>query len=176
MYGTRAVPSSSIRLPAPIFMEVRPETQEKLGEDWIPAIYAEIRTRRTRAYRMEIPERENQAEILHTLLGIELKVGKLRLSCPDLSTARFLRVFARIGCRDIAIPYDITEIPLLADKLESAWHRTLLFFGEMTNEKSPQIRGKMRAAMIKGIREEIEEAGPGEMMPQFDRLSGQKRR
>jgi hypothetical protein len=124
---------------------------------------------------MEIPERENQAEILHTLLGIELKVEKMRLSCPDLSTARFLRVFARIGCRDIAIPYNITEIAGVADKLDSAWHRTLLLFEEqVAGAASPQVKGKLRAALIKGIREEITSLGAGEMMPAFDRPTRQR--
>ena len=109
-------------------MDVASEIKEKLGDEWIPDIYRTIRAGRTRSYAMEIPAKENQAEIQHTLLGIELKVGKMRLSCPELSTARFLRVFARIGCRDVAIPYKITEIPVFADRLESAWQKALLHF------------------------------------------------
>jgi hypothetical protein len=156
-------------------MDIATEIREKLGPDWIPEIYASIREGRTRSYRVEIPERENQVEILHTLLGIELKVGKMRLSCPDLSTARFLRVFARIGCRDVAIPYNITEIPGMADKLDSAWHRTLLLFEELaTGAASPQVRGKMRSALIKSIREEINSLGAGELMPKFDRITRQR--
>jgi hypothetical protein len=123
---------------------------------------------------MEIPGRENRAEIQHTLLGIELKVGKLRLSCPDLSTARFLRVFARIGCGTIAIPYDITEIPVLADKLESAWHKALLYFEEAAAGKAPQIKGKFRSALVKQMRTEIEKEGAGEMMPLFNTPTRQR--
>ena len=65
--------------------------------------------------------RENQAEIQYTLLGIELKVGKRRFACPDLATARYMRVFARIGCREFAVPYDITQISAAADELETSW-------------------------------------------------------
>jgi len=98
-----------------------------LGELWIPAIYeAKVRTQRTRAISMPIPGRENEAEILHTLLGIELKVGKRRIACPDLATARYLRVFARLGCGTVAIPYDITKVSPLADELEVAWQRLKL--------------------------------------------------
>src|SRR5262245_26391338 len=117
-------------------MDVILQIKDALGTEWIPAIYRNIRDGRTRSYKMDIPRRENRAEILHTLLGIELKVGKMRLSCPDLSTARYLRVFARIGCGDVAIPYNITEIPALADRLESAWQRTLLLFEGSAQERS----------------------------------------
>lgn len=157
-------------------MDVASEIREKLADEWIPEIYRAVRNGRTRSYKMDIPRRENRAEILHTLLGIELKVGKIRLSCPDLSTARYLRSFARIGCGDVAIPYNITEIPALADRLESAWQRTLLFLEDSTGERSPQVKGKMRAALIKCLRGEIEESGAGEMMPTFDRETRQRAR
>lgn len=157
-------------------MDVVLQIKDALRTEWIPNIYREIRAGRTRSYKMDIPRRENRAEILHTLLGIELKVGKMRLSCPDLSTARYLRVFARIGCREVAIPYNITEIPAMADRLESAWQRTLLLFEDSAQGRSPQVKGKMRAALIKSLRGEIEEAGAGEMMPAFDRETRQRSR
>jgi hypothetical protein len=147
------------------------EIREKLGAEWIPSIYRDkVRSQRTRSYRMEIPEKENlRAEIQHTLLGVELKVRKIRLACPDLSTARFLLVFARIGCRDVALPYDITKIPALADELESAWQKTLLYFDKSAGAKTPQIKGKMRSGLIRRIRDEITGIGAGEMMPTFDK-------
>lgn len=151
-------------------MDIALEIREKLAGEWIPAIYRDkVRSQRTRSYRMDIPGKENRAEIQHTLLGVELKVGKMRLACPDLSTARFLQVFARIGCGEIAIPYDITKIPALADELESAWQKTLLYLGEAANVKTPQIRGKMRSGLVRLIRGEISEIGAGEMMPSFDK-------
>jgi hypothetical protein len=151
-------------------MDPTPEIREKLAGEWIPSVYRDkVRSQRTRSYRMEIPEKENRAEVQHTLLGVELKVGKIRLACPDLSTARFLLVFARIGCRDVALPYDITKIPALADELESAWQKTLLYFDESAAAKAPQVRGKMRSGLVRRIRDEISEIGAGEMMPSFDR-------
>src|SRR5678815_3050191 len=97
------------------------------------AIYAEkIRTLRTRSYSLEIPERENDVGILHTLLGIELKVGRRRFASPDLATARYMRVFARLGCREFAVPYDITKISTLADELETSWQRGLLLLETST--------------------------------------------
>jgi hypothetical protein len=156
-------------------MDPTPEIREQLGGEWIPAIYRDkVRSQRTRSYRMDIPERENRADVQHTLLGVELKVGKIRLACPDLSTARFLLVFARLGCRDVALPYDITKIPALADELESAWQKTLLYFDESAAEKAPQVKGKMRSGLVRQIRCEISEIGPGEMMPSFERKTGQR--
>jgi hypothetical protein len=141
---------------------------ESLRDAWIPAIYREkVRTQRTRSCEMDIPERENSAEILFTLLGIELKVGKRRFASPDLATARYLRVFARIGCRSLAIPYDITKISMLADELEVAWHKLMLQNEQNNQGKSPQTVGRSRSALIKQIRTEIAEIGAGEKMPEF---------
>ncbi len=156
-------------------MEIAAEIREELGGEWIPSVYGEkIRTQRTRSYHINVPKKENRAEIFHTLLGIELKVGNYRFSCPDLSTARYLRVFARIGCQDVAIPYDITKISTLADELEVAWHKTLLLFEEKAGEKIASARGRMRANLIKEIRREIEEIGAGALMPEFKQTTKQR--
>lgn len=147
-----------------------------IKEDGIPWIYAKkIRSQRTRSFELDVPERENKPEILHTLLGIELKVGKKRISCPDLATARYLSVFARSGCRNIAIPYDITKISNLADELERAWYKMLLLLEEIAKSKTPQVRGKMRSALMKQVRLEIEGIGAGETMPEFNRIDDAKR-
>ena len=149
-------------------MEIAARIREKLNENWLPQIYREkIRTLRTRSFNLGVPTRENLVEIQHTLLGVELKVGNKRLSCPDLSTARYLQVFARMGCEEIAVPYDITKISTLADELESSWQRTLLLFDEASAEKVASAKGRLRSALIKEIRTELAEIGAGEKMPEF---------
>lgn len=156
-------------------MEIAAEIRENLGGEWIPFIYREkIRTQRTRSYHVNAPKKENRVDVFHTLLGIELKVGNYRFSCPDLSTARYLRVFVRIGCQDVAIPYDITKISTLADELEVAWHKTLLLFEEKASEKIASARGRMRANLIKEIRSEVEEIGAGALMPEFKQSTKQR--
>ncbi|MBA2735599.1 MAG: hypothetical protein H0U50_02310 [Pyrinomonadaceae bacterium] len=156
-------------------MEIAAEIRESLGGEWIPSVYrAKVRTQRTRSYHVNVPKKENRAEIFHTLLGIELKVGNYRFNYPDLSTARYLRVFVRIGCQDVAIPYDITKISTLADELEVAWHKTLLLFEEKVSEKIASARGRMRANLIKEIRSEIEEIGAGALMPEFRQSTKQR--
>lgn len=143
--------------------------REQLGVEWLPTIYERrVRTQRTRAFRLNVARRENRADIQHTLLGIELKVGRKRFTCPDLATARFLRVFARIGCTEFAIPYDITRISPIADELETSWQRSLIVMG--TEPFNPH-----RSKLIKVMRDEIASIGPGEPMPLFDRETRQRK-
>lgn len=149
--------------------------RQKLGEQWIPEIYMEmIRPLRTRSYELEIPERENSTEILETLLGWELKVGRRRFACPTVETARYLQVFARLGCRNFAVPYDITAIPSLTEILESAWLETERSMKVGQSSNTPQTRGKIRAGLIRAMREEIGKAGAGELMPLFNRSTKQR--
>ena len=157
-------------------METAAEMQEKLGEEWLAVIYRDkVRTQRTRSYHLEVPPKENRAVIQHTLLGIELKVGNNRFSCPDLSTARYLQIFARMGCREIAVPYDITKISTLADELESSWHKIILLFEEISKDKIASAKGRMRSSLIKEIRMEIEEIGAGSLMPEFKQSTKQRK-
>lgn len=148
-----------------------------MSKDWLPAIYAEkIRPQRTRAINLDILERENQAEIQYTLLGIELKIGKRRFACPDLSTARYMRAFARVGCRDFAIPYDITKISTAADDLETSWQKTLLLIEEETSSKPARSRSLARSNLVKAIRSEINALGAGQAMPEFNRETKQRKK
>ena len=157
-------------------METAAEIRENLDGEWIPAIYRDkVRVMRTRSYQLDIKKTENRADIQHTLLGIELKIGNQRLSCPDLSTARYLQVFARIGCSEVAIPYDITKISTLADELEIAWHKTVLLFENAAKDKIPSAKGRMRSNLIKEIRLEIEEIGAGSLMPEFRQTTKQRK-
>lgn len=149
-------------------MKIDETIRETLADDWLPALYKEkVRSQRTRSVHLDISARENKPEILHTLLGIELKVGRRRFSCPDLATARYMRVFARIGCRDFAIPYDISRISFIADELETSWQRSLV----LVEGRSPN-----RTALVKTLRSEINAYGPGDPMPLFDRETKQRKR
>lgn len=138
-----------------------------LGELWIPEIYrAKVRSKRTRSFAMNIPERSNTSDIFHTLLGVELKVGKQRISCPDLATARYLQIFARLGCREVAVPYDISKISSIADELETAWQRMNLIL-EGTSVRT-------RNLALRTVRNEIADIGAGDAMPEFDRNTKQR--
>lgn len=156
-------------------MSTPADIRAALGDEWLSDIYRnKIRTQRTRAVELDIPERENLVETQYTLLGIEIKIGRRRIACPDLATARYMRVFARFGCRSFAIPYDITMVSPLADELETAWQRMLLHLDGATRRKPPRSRAYTRSQLVKAIREEIAQIGPGDSMPKFDRETRQK--
>ena len=149
--------------------------QEQLGETWLPRIYRErIRKLRTRSYHFEKPSASTRVDIQHTLLGVELKVGRRRLLCPDLATARYLSVFARIGSSDVAVPYDITKISHLADELESSWYRMLLLVEQEGRAQSARFTGRLRGLLLAKIRGEIEEAGAGARVPEFKQNTKQR--
>jgi len=157
-------------------MDLAAEIRASMGGDWIPQIYKEkVRSGRTRSLSIEVPQRENAASIEYTLLGIELKIGKHRFSCPDLATARYMRVFARIGCSEFAVPYDITRISTIADEMETSWQRTLLFIDEHSRDKTPRSQSLARSKTIRSLLDQLNEIGPGDRMPAFDRQTRQRR-
>ena len=157
-------------------MDLAADIRASMGVDWIPQIYKEkVRSGRTRSLSIEVPERENAASIEYTLLGIELKIGKRRFSCPDLATARYMRIFARIGCSEFAVPYDITRISTIADEMETSWQRTMLLVDEHSRDKAPRGRSVARSKTIRTILDQLNEIGPGERMPAFDRATRQRK-
>ena len=148
----------------------------KLGEAWLPSIYSDrILRLRTRPYHFEGLKPKAQIAIQHTLLGVELKVGSRRLLCPDLATARYLLVFARAGCKDVAVPYDITKISRLADELESAWCRMLLLVDHEAKEKTQRFRTRLRGLLFATIRTEVAAAGFGAPIPEFKQSTKHRR-
>jgi len=152
------------------------QIKEELGEGWLPSIYRErILKLRTRSYHFETLSARARISIQHTLLGVELKVGSRRLLCPDLATARYLSVFARAGCKDVAVPYDITKISRLADELESSWYRMLLLIDREAEEKDEKFRTRLRGQLFANMRAEIEMAGRGAQFPEFETTTKQRR-
>jgi len=148
--------------------------ETKMGDSWLPRIYRDrILRMRTRAYEFPALPKRAAPRIHHTLLGIELKVGRRRMLCPDLATARYLAVFARAGCQAVAIPYDITKISQIADELESSWHRMFLLLEEITRDES--LRARTRRVLVNRVRAEIESAGAGTRVPEFAQSTKQRR-
>lgn len=153
------------------------EIKTELGETWLPHIYSKrILSLRTRSHHLNVPEKVNAIEIQHTLLGVELKAGRQRMLCPDLATARYLAVFARAGCADVAVPYDITQISTLADELESSWQRMLLLVEHVAAGRTTRFRSRLSALLASEARREIHEAGAGAAIPQFNQNTRQRGR
>src|SRR5882762_7991612 len=139
--------------------ELLSEIESNMGESWLAAIYRDrILKLRTRSYVFPSPAKQKakqmMPEIQHTLLGIELKVGRQRMLCPDLATARYLAVFARAGCEAVAVPYDITTTSHLADELESSWHRMLLVAESLAGDRSEAFATRLRGLLVGKVRGE----------------------
>ena len=155
--------------------EYAEQVKTELTDTWLPLIYSErILKMRTRSYTFGALPRKPRVEIQHTLLGVELKVGRRRLLCPDLATARYLSVFARAGCEEVAVPYDITKVSLLADELESSWHRMLLLADHKAAERTETFRARIRGLLIAKLRGEISAAGAGTPVPEFKQSTKQR--
>jgi len=153
------------------------DIEEIMGDSWLPSVYRELVLKiRTRSYEFPAVPKRGDPQIYHTLLGVEIKVGRRRMLCPDLATARYLAVFARLGGRAVAIPYDITKISLVADELERSWHRMLLLADSMTTDRTPAFRTRVRQLLIAKVREEIAAAGSGPRIPEFKQSTKQRSR
>jgi hypothetical protein len=149
--------------------------KDALDAAWLPRLYRErILSLRTRAYQLPAARTAPEVAVQHTLLGVELKVGRKRLSCPDLATARYLAVFARLGVGAIAVPYDITRTSPLADELESSWQRMLLLIERDAAGRKPAFRARVRRLLVGAARRELEEAGAGAAVPQFNQNTKQR--
>ncbi len=156
---------------------VAAEVERLLADQQIAIIYRDhILTMRTRKYELKAATKPAVVEVLHTLLGIELKIGKRRLLCPDLATARYLSVFARLGVEAVAVPYDITQISRLADQLESAWFRMLTLAEHLTSGRSVRLQSLVRSYLISNQRTEIANLGAGTVRPDFIQNTKQRRR
>jgi hypothetical protein len=61
-------------------------------------------------------------QLLYTFLGYEIKLGTKRVTCPDMTTARYLRIFGQLGLVSVEIPYDPTLtariLPVLEHEME----------------------------------------------------------
>jgi hypothetical protein len=77
-----------------------------------------VRTQKTRTIRLL--GRKTSAKIIHTLLGYELQASYKRIQCPDLVTARYLKIFSELGCHSIDLPYDPTVTAKLIPELEKS--------------------------------------------------------
>lgn len=154
--------------------------KESLAEAWLPRIYRErILTTRTRAHSLPAAARGDRVEVQHTLLGVELKVGHRRMVCPDFATARYLAVFAGAGCTAAAVPYDIRQTSSLADAVESSWQRMLLLIDSFSKSRLPAsaaFRSRVCRALIHEVRTEIEIAGAGSPIPEFNQNTKQHSR
>ncbi len=67
--------------------------------------------------------RKSSPRIVNTLLGYEVQAAYKRVHCPDMVTARYLKLFTEVGCRNIRIPYDPTVTASLLPAMEASIER-----------------------------------------------------
>ena len=80
-----------------------------------------VLTQQTRTIRLL--GRKSPARIIHTLLGFEVQACYKRIHCPDMVTARYIRLFSELGCRSIKLPYDPTRTADLIPQFEAMLDR-----------------------------------------------------
>ena len=80
-----------------------------------------VLTQNTRTIRLL--GKKSSAKILHTLLGYEVQASYKRIQCPDLATARYIKLFTELGCHSIRLPYDPTLTAELIPEFEAMVHR-----------------------------------------------------
>jgi hypothetical protein len=130
----------------------------KESVDRLRRIYEEdVLSGRTRKVRLL--GRKCQAQMLQTFLGLEVKLENRRITCPDLTTARYVRLFGEIGIPSIRIPYDPTKTARLLPELEKA---VQAISEDLRAEEPPSSLAAAR--VFKEIRRQLrlaEERNPG---------------
>ncbi|MEE8348751.1 MAG: hypothetical protein V3R94_04220 [Acidobacteriota bacterium] len=67
---------------------------------------------------VSLPGRKCEPKIIDTFLGFEVTALGKRLTCPDRSTARYLKIFAELGMPSIRTPYNPTHTIRVVPELE----------------------------------------------------------
>lgn len=112
----------------------------------------QVLTQKTRTIRLL--GRKCSARIIHTLLGYEVQASYKRIQCPDLVTARYLRLFSELGFHSIKLPYD----PTLTERLIPVFEATVTSLKEQIRElfpKAPSIQQYVIRTIYGIIRRQI---------------------
>ena len=84
--------------------------------------------------------RKCEPELMYTFLGYEVKLGQLRVTCPDLVTARYLSLFGKLGLASIQIPYDPTVTSRILPLLETS----LSTIDDLIEAAEPELAARQR--------------------------------
>jgi hypothetical protein len=109
-----------------------------------------------RTRRIELLGRKCEPQMMYTFLGFEVKLGQKRLTCPDMTTARYLRLFGKLGASSIEIPYDPSQTARALPILETCMQRIddQLRSGTL----DPRKRQRKIQRVYRMIRRKLEEA------------------
>jgi hypothetical protein len=80
-------------------------------------------------------------------------MGRIRLSCPDMGTARYLKVFAELGMKNVLLPYDPSHSVILATGLEHALDRIKEHL--LASKLSPDAHSRTLRQIYRSIRKKL---------------------
>ena len=110
--------SELAQIPKSTKISFRDILQTAINGTGIADLYRQkVLTQQTRNIRLL--GRKSSARILHTLLGFEVQASYKRIQCPDMVTARYIRLFSELGCHSIKLPYDPTKTAQLIPEFEA---------------------------------------------------------
>lgn len=132
--------------------QIREET-EKLARCYEEQVVS-LRTR-----RVELWGRKCEPRTMYTFLGFEVKFGPKRVTCPDMTTARYLKIFGKLGMDSIQIPYDPTQTARVVPILERAMDRIDELLLSIDSDRLRRQRHARRIYRI--IRQKLREAERG---------------
>jgi hypothetical protein len=126
---------------------IREEIQE------IVEVYRQ-RVLRERTRQVRLYGRKCSPRLLRTFLGIELQMGGKRITCPDLTTARYLKIFGELGLKQVRIPYDPTVTAQLLPVLEASHQRIKDRLERDASDEAERRRSEVR--IFRRIRRQLE--------------------
>ncbi len=139
-------------------MEIRKQIEE-IGQLYVNRVLSQ----RTR--RVPLLGRKCQPHIMYTFLGFEVKMGRKRVTCPDMATARYLKIFAELGMDSVQIPYDPSQTARIVPLLETAFDRIKASLSKQECDRV-QFQAVLRR-MYKELRDELKGGKKADRRPTF---------
>jgi hypothetical protein len=90
--------------------------------------------------------------IINTLLGFELQIRDRRFTCPDMATARFLRIFAMIGVSEVMVPLDPTLTAGILPEFERNWNLFSRICRELEAGERKDLARRLHDRLRAGVR------------------------
>jgi type I restriction enzyme M protein len=117
---------------------------DRIGEDNLATFYKH-RIAAVPCYSLDLPKPEKPIKIENSLFGWRLKIGKKTIDCPNEAQARYLRVFAEMGCDQTLVPKDDAYLSSIVNQWESLFEKAQAALQEHT---SSILQNKTRDLLI----------------------------
>jgi hypothetical protein len=104
----------------------------RIGEDNL-AIFYKDRIAAVPCYSFDLPKSEEPIKIENSLFGWRLKIGRKTIDCSSEAQARYLRVFAEMGCDQTLVPKDDAYLSSIVNQWESLFEKAQAALQEHTS-------------------------------------------